>query len=67
MLKPPLIRFNGTSSGTSVLVSTSQYQGFGTRFSGGYLHFSHFGTSSILAPNQVEPKDLVLKLKLSGT
>ena len=26
-----------------------------------------FHVSSILAPNQVEPKDLVLKLKLSGT
>ena len=23
-------------------------QGFGTRFSGDYLHFSHFGTSSVL-------------------
>ena len=30
--------------GTSVLVLCSRYQGFGTRFSGGYLHMSHFGT-----------------------
>ena len=47
MLKPWLLRFTGTSSGTSVLVHTSRYQGFGTRFSGGNLHFSHFGICSV--------------------
>ena len=46
MLKPQLLRFNGTSSGTS-FVPTSRYQGFGTRFSGGYLHFSRFGICSV--------------------
>ena len=70
------MRIHGTGSGTSVLVPTSRYQGFGTRFSGGYLHLSHFGTvsvsfrfdfTSISAPNQVEPKALVLEPKLTGT
>ena len=37
----------GTGSGTSVLIPTSRYQSFSTRFSGGYLHFSHFGTCCI--------------------
>ena len=45
--KPRFLRFHGTGSGTSVLVPTSRYQGFGTRFSGGYLHLSHFGTGSV--------------------
>ena len=44
-------------------------------FQGVYLHLSHFGTvsvsfqfhfGSILAPNQVEPKALVLESKLTG-
>ena len=47
VLKPRFLRFYGTGSGTSVLVSTSQYQGFDTGFSGGYLHFSNFGTGSV--------------------
>ena len=47
VLKPRFLRFHGTGSGTSVLVLTSQYQGFGTRFSGGYLHLSNFGTDSV--------------------
>ena len=42
-------------------------------FSGDYLHFSHFGTGSVpfwfhfsstSAPNQVEPKALVLEPKI---
>ena len=32
----------GTGSGTPFLIPTSRYQGFGARFSGGYLHFSFF-------------------------
>ena len=76
VLKPRFLRFHGTGSRTSVLVPYSQYQGFGTRFSGGYLYLSHFGTvsvsfrfhfGSISAPNQVEPKALVLEPKLTGT
>ena len=47
VLKPRFMRFHGTGFGTSVLVLTSQYQGCGTRFSWDYLHFSHFGTSSV--------------------
>ena len=47
VLKPRLLRFHGIGSGTSVLVSTSQYQGFDTRFSGVYLHFSNFCTDSV--------------------
>ena len=43
----PRYRFWHLGSGTSVLVPTSGYQGFITRFSRGYLHFSHFGTSSV--------------------
>ena len=76
VLKPRRLRFHGTGSATSVLVPTSRYQGFGTRFSGGYLDFSNFGTASvpyrfqlgsISSPNQVEPKALVLEPKLTGT
>ena len=47
VLKPRFLRSHGTSSGTSVLVPTSRYQGFGTRFSGGYLQILNFGTGSI--------------------
>ena len=47
MLKPRVLRFHGTGSDTSVPVLTSRYQGFGRRFSGDYLHFSHFGTSLV--------------------
>ena len=72
VLKPRFLRFHGTGSGTSALVPTSRYQGFGTRISGGYLHSSNFGNSSfnsgsILAPKQVEPKALVLEPELTGT
>ena len=76
VLKPRFLRFHGTGSGTSARVPTSRYQGFGTRISGGYLHSSNFGNSSvpfrflfgsILAPKQVEPKALVLEPELSGT
>ena len=51
-------------------------QGFGTRFSGDDLHFSHFGASSVFfrfhfgsisTPNWVKPKALVLEPKLTGT
>ena len=45
--KPRFLQFHNTGSGTSVLVPTSRYQGFGTRFSWDYLHFSDFGTSSV--------------------
>ena len=44
VLKPLFLRFHGIGSGTSVVVLTSRYQGFGTRFSGDYLHLTHFGT-----------------------
>ena len=35
-------------TGYSVLVPNAQYQGFGTRFPGNYLHFSHFGTKGLV-------------------
>ena len=72
VLKPRFLRFHGTGSGTSVLIPYSRYQGFGSRFSGVIctclilvLFCFHFG--SISAPNQVEPKALVLEPKLTGT
>ena len=72
VLKPGFLPFYGTGSGTSVLVPNSRYQGFGKRFSGGIciclilvLIRFHFG--SISASNQVEPKALVLKPKITGT
>ena len=46
VLEPQFLQFHGTC--TSVSVHTAGYQGFGTRFSGVYLHFSHFGTGPVL-------------------
>ena len=55
-------------SGSSVLVPTCRYQGTGTRFSGGYLHLSHFGTETgtLTAPNfwNQNTEDAVLSLFL---
>ena len=69
VLKRRFLRFHGTGSGTSVLGPIPQYQGFGSRFLGGYLHFSHFGICSVpfRCPNQVKPKALVLEPQLTGT
>ena len=55
LLKPRFLRCHSTGSGTSILVPASRYQGFGTRFSGGFLHLSHFGTGfgSISVPSQL--------------
>ena len=47
VLKPLFLRFHCTGSCTSVLVPTSRYQNFGTRFSGDYLHLTHFGTGLV--------------------
>ena len=47
VLKPLFLRFHSTSSCTSVLVPTSRYQGFDTRFSGDYLHLTHIGTNLV--------------------
>ena len=74
--EPRFLRFHGTGSGTSVVVLTSEYKGSVTRFSEDYLHYSHFGTSSVAfrlhfnfksTLNQVEPIALVLEPKLAGT
>ena len=43
---PRFLPFHGTGANTSVPVPTAGYQGFGTRFSGDYFHFSLFGTTS---------------------
>ena len=72
VLKPRFLRFQGTVSGTSVLVLSSRYHGLGTRLSGDYLHFSHFGFvwfhfGSILTLNRVEPEALVLEPKFTET
>ena len=69
VLKPRFLWFHGTGSGTSVLYPILQYQGFGTGFLGGYLHFPHFGISSVpfWCPNQVEPKAVVLEPQLTET
>ena len=47
VLKPRFTRFHGAGSGTLVLVPSSRYHGSSTRFSGGNLHFSHFGFSAV--------------------
>ena len=54
VLKPRFLRFHGTGSGTSVLVPTSQYQGFGTKFSKGLFAFVSFWYwfGSISSPHQ---------------
>ena len=43
VLLPQFLRFHSTL----VPVPTARYQDFDTRFSGDYLYFSHFGTSSV--------------------
>ena len=62
----PRYRFLYLGSGSS------RYQGFGTRFSGViciclFMVLLRFSFGSISAPNQVEPKALVLEPKLTGT
>ena len=48
VLTPRFLRFHGTGFGSSVLVPASRrYQGFGTRFSEGYLHLSDFSIGSV--------------------
>ena len=44
---PWFLQFDGTGSGTSVLVLISRYQGFCTNVSLGYLHFSHFSAGLV--------------------
>ena len=77
-LMPRFMRLHGTGSVTSVwyLLLDISVSDFNARFSGDYLPFSHFGTSTVLfrfhfgfisTPNQVEPKALVLQPKLTGT
>ena len=70
VLKPRFLRFCGPGSGTSDLVPTSRYQGFGTKFSKGLFAFVsfwyilvRFHFASISASKQVEPKALVLEPK----
>ena len=46
VLQSGFLRFHGIGCSTSVLIPTSPYQGFGTRFLGDSLHFSHLGTTS---------------------
>ena len=44
VLLPWFLGFHGIGSITSVPVSTAGDRGFGTRFSGDFLHFSNFCT-----------------------
>ena len=67
-----VLKFHSTGSSTSVLVPSSWYQGFLTRFSGVIWTFLtlilvwfHFGT--IAVQNQVGPIALVLEPKMSRT
>ena len=58
----------GFGTGAS-LVPISRYHGLGTRFSGGYLNFSYFGTSLVLFWLQIRWNLmlLVLEPRLTGT
>ena len=40
-------QLHGTGSGIAVPVPRARYQGFSTRFSGDYVHFSRFGSSLV--------------------
>ena len=68
VLKPLSLRLHCTGSCTSVLVPTSRYRGFDMRFSGDYLHLTHFGTNLVRFRfhfgSKVEPKALVSEPKL---
>ena len=56
VLKPLFLKFQSTGSSTSVLVPSSQYQGFFTRVLGGNLNFTHFDSSSVPFRYHCSPK-----------